>query len=134
MKSETLKLVTPYLQWLTVLSLFTFFISIVAIPWYVSRLPQDYFRKLQTDRPQPKYTIGRIASLFFRNLIGIVLFAAGILMLFLPGQGLITLLIGLLCMTFPGKRSLLLRIIGKDSVQKSLNWTRRKMKRPPFTW
>ena len=38
-----------------------------------------------------------------KNLLGATLVLAGLLMLFLPGQGVITLLAGLMIMNYPGK-------------------------------
>ncbi len=39
-----------------------------------------------------------------RNLYGGLLIIAGVIMLFTPGQGLLTLLAGFLLLDFPGKR------------------------------
>ena len=41
-----------------------------------------------------------------RNAVGLVLVTAGLAMLVLPGQGIITLLVGIILMDFPGKHRL----------------------------
>lgn len=124
----------PYFQWLGVLSFFTFGLSIVIIPWFIGRLPEDYFLSAQRRRPSPPVRPIKIFFLLLRNLLGVLFVTAGILMLFLPGQGILTILIGLLCMSFPGKQNLIDYLIGRKTLQISLNWTRRKMSRPPFHW
>lgn len=125
--------ISPYLQILALVSFCTFFLSIILIPWYIGRLPVDYFSILQQQLPH-RIPRRNLALLVLRNLLGSILLAAGVLMLFLPGQGILTILIGLLCMAFPGKYRLVLYLISRKSVQTSLDWIRKKMRRPPFHW
>ncbi len=133
MKQQIIDYLMPYLEFLTILSISTFSLSLFFIPFFIARLPREYFLKYQTH---PHYEGKRlhVVLLVLRNIAGIVLVAAGILMLFLPGQGLLTILIGILCMSFKGKRNMILSLISKSTIQKSLNWTRNKMKKPPFHW
>ncbi len=72
--------------------------------------------------------LGRI----IKNILGLILLGAGILMLFLPGQGLLTIVLALSLLDFPGKRGLELRLIRQPRVYKAINWLRRKYKRPPL--
>jgi hypothetical protein len=65
---------------------------------------------------------------------GWFLVTAGVAMLFLPGQGLITLLIGLTIISFPGKHRLFRHLIRKPKLQKALNWIRAKRDKPLFLW
>jgi hypothetical protein len=69
-----------------------------------------------------------------RNLAGLALLAAGIAMLVLPGQGLLTMLLGLSFMDFPGKHALLERAIACPKLQHALNWLRRKEGREEFVF
>lgn len=48
----------------------------------------------------------RLIGLIVKNIVGAVLFLGGLAMLFLPGQGLLTMLIGISLMDFPRKREL----------------------------
>ena len=61
-----------------------------------------------------------------KNIAGFILISAGIVMLFVPGQGLLTILIGIMFVDFPGKRLLEEKIIAIQSLRISLNWIRRK--------
>ena len=53
-------------------------------------------------------------------------------MLFIPGQGLLTILMGLALLDFPGKRAAELRLIRYAPVNKSIDWIRRKSNKPPL--
>ena len=72
--------------------------------------------------------VTNIAKIIF----GLVLFICGLAMLVLPGQGLITMLIGLSLIPFPVKHKLEKNILARKSVRFSLNWIRIKAKKPPF--
>lgn len=67
-------------------------------------------------------------------LIGVFLLLCGIAMLVLPGQGLLTILIGLSLIPFPGKHKLEQTILSRKSVRSSLNWIRTKAKKAPFVF
>jgi hypothetical protein len=69
-----------------------------------------------------------------RNGFGLCLIAGGIAMLVLPGQGLLTMLIGLCLMDFPGKRRLIDRLSGVPQIQRALNWIRRRQGKAEFVF
>jgi hypothetical protein len=125
----------PLLQWLGIISLLTFIISILLIPFLVGLLPPDYF--IRGKKPPPDVPPHPALSLFLlllRHVFGVMLLLAGIAMLFLPGQGILTILLGISLLNFPGKHELVRKLIGQASVQQGLNWIRAKTKRPPFIW
>jgi len=68
-----------------------------------------------------------------KNVAGFVLLAAGIAMLVLPGQGILTMLIGISLVDFPGKRQLERKLIGQPAVLNTINKVREKFGRPPLT-
>jgi hypothetical protein len=74
----------------------------------------------------------RISTLVIKNVLGVVLLLAGLAMLVLPGQGIITILVAMSLLNFPGKRSLELRIIRQGPVLQAINWIRARAKRPPL--
>lgn len=65
-------------------------------------------------------------------IVGICLFLCGLVMLVLPGQGLITMLIGLSLIPFPGKKAIEQNLLSRKSVKTSLNWIRIKANKDPF--
>jgi hypothetical protein len=75
----------------------------------------------------------RLSGLVIKNIVGIVFLLAGIAMLFLPGQGLLTMLIGISLMDFPGKRQLEAKMVGQPTLLGVINGMRRKFDKPPLT-
>ena len=118
------------------LSVLTFVGSLIAVPWLIGRLHADYFlTHWQTVQARHRRNPALALTVFLaRNTIGLLLVAAGLAMLFLPGQGLLTVLIGVSVMDFPGKRGLLQRLVRGPKVQRALNWIRRKRGKEPFVF
>jgi hypothetical protein len=117
----------------SIVSLITFIGTVATLPFFVARIPEDYFLRPETRSPR-RYTnsAAGILYLIVKNLAGVVFIIAGIAMLFIPGQGLLTILIGVLLLNFPGKRSLVLRGIRQPSVLGAVNWMRARSKLPPL--
>ena len=53
-------------------------------------------------------------------------------MLVLPGQGLLTIVTGLLLVNYPGKYKLEQKLVSIPSIYKALNWIRFKANKPPL--
>ena len=124
-----------FLSWLAVFSIFTFIISLLLIPWAVGKLPPDYFLHIAEEKaPLFSLNISSFALLIIRNIFGFILLLAGTAMIFLPGQGILTILAGIFLLSFPGKRKIIRLFISRQSVQHSLNWIRRKRGKHPFIW
>jgi len=122
------------LFWLIIASAIGLIASILLIPWIVTKIPPDYFahpkRQKNLWRNQPK-TI-RFIFIFLKNVLGVILLIGGIILLFVPGQGILTILIGLLIMDFPYKYKVEVRIIRHPFVLRSINRLRAKAKQPPL--
>jgi len=116
------------LLWLGLISLIIFFVSLLSLPWLVAKIPADYFahdRRIATPWKDAHPAV-RILLLILKNLLGLVLVIGGLLMLFLPGQGLLTLAMGLVLMDYPGKYTLERWVVSIPLILKGLNWLRRK--------
>ena len=70
--------------------------------------------------------------LTLKNIIGYCLILGGVLMLVLPGQGLLTILVGLILSDYPGKFKLEKRIVKINLILKTINWYRNKSNIPPI--
>ena len=118
--------------WFGSISLFVFLFSLLSIKWLVSLIPEDYF----INKKDSKIKTGNIfiwyIVLIFKNLIGYSLILGGIMMLVLPGQGLFTIIIGLMMSNYPGKYSIEKKFIAIPTILKSINWLRRKSNKPPI--
>ena len=109
--------------------------SIAIVPWMLIQLPTDYFAHEERETCLWKGDSALIKSflVIFKNIVGAILLIAGIAMLFLPGQGLLTIIGGLFLMNFPYKYQVEKWVINKPIVLKTFNLIRRKAKKEPFT-
>ncbi len=110
---------------LAIFSVVTFIGSLIVIPMIIARLPEDYFL---AEKHQVFSTENRNTLLIqiAKNILGLLFILAGIAMLVLPGQGILTILIGLGVSNFPGKYWLERKLVSHPKVFKSLNWIRKK--------
>lgn len=124
---------THYAQWLyllATLSFIFFVLSLLLIPYLVTRIPTDYFVEAKRTPTTRSFSWSTFLRSLARNLIGTLLVLAGITMLLLPGQGILTILVGLFVADFPGKYQLERYIVRKPAILNSLNWIRRRQNIP----
>jgi hypothetical protein len=119
---------------LGLLSAILFIGTLIAIPIILVRLPVDYFdeRRMRHKWLENRPALVRIVAYALKNLVGIVFLLAGIAMLFLPGQGVLTILLGISLMDFPGKHRLERKLIGHPTVLSAINKIREKFGRAPL--
>jgi len=118
--------------WLGVVSSIIFLISLLSIRWLVCMIPSDYFIKKEQSKFKSNYPVAWIISGIIKNIFGYVLIFGGILMLVLPGQGLITIFVGLMLSNYPGKYKIEKKIIAIPRIFKTINWLRKKSDEPPL--
>lgn len=123
----------PNLLWIGgSISFLTFFGTLLILPLILIRIPSDYFihsreeRLLHTNMLQ---SFLRLMILILKNSLGAILLLSGLVMLFTPGQGLLTILAGTLLMNFPGKRKLESSLISRNSIFNGINRIRRRARR-----
>jgi hypothetical protein len=132
---EKLQAIIPVkvLVGLTVASLVGFIGSLIAIPLILVRLPPDYFDiRVARHWMKDHHPVLRLVGLALKNAVGLVFLLAGLAMLFLPGQGILTMLIGVSLLDFPGKRRLEATLIGQPTVLSAINSRRNKFNKPPL--
>lgn len=120
--------------WASAGSVLAIVAALVGVPWVVTRLPHDYFSRDHRETWRESYDEPLFAVVlgFVKNLFGAVLLLLGVVMLFTPGQGLLTLLAGLLLMNFPGKYRLERWLVMRPGVLRALNWLRERGGHLPF--
>jgi len=122
--------------WSAGLSAVAFFGTLIAIPVLVTRMPANYFieRDPSPDSWRSRHGAVRVMLRVLKDLLGVLLVLAGIVlaMPLVPGQGILTILIGLSLIDFPGKRNLELKLIRLRTVRKAINWIRARAQQPPL--
>lgn len=111
----------------------TFTISLAIVSVIMVSIPADYFHK---DRPRElwsnRHPVVRFLGIFAKNLLGVVLVVLGILMSLpgVPGQGILTILLGVMLLDFPGKRNLEHRLVSRPQVLNAINKLRHRFGKP----
>ena len=122
------------LGWLGALSIVMFVGTLALVPFLVVKIPEDYFthRRRQIDGWDHYHPAVRWTLITLKNVMGGIFVLAGLAMLVLPGQGLITLLIGIVMLNFPGKYRIERWIIRRKPIHRTINWMRAKAHHPPL--
>lgn len=109
---------------LVVASIAMFVGSLAAVPWLLRRMPADHF--VRPPEPTPLWRV------LVRNSAGAMLVAMGILMLVLPGQGLLTILLGLSIMDLEVKHRIVRRLLCQKNVRHVVQKIRARAGKPPL--
>ncbi len=113
----------------------TLTICLSVVAFVLVRLPRDYFAvdgvpAFWPERPPWQQIAGRVG----KNVLGAVLVAVGVVLSIpgVPGQGLLTMLIGVILLDIPGKRRLERRIVASPPVLRVINGLRARFGKPPL--
>jgi hypothetical protein len=115
--------------------LFSFTISAISVGIVMVKIPANYFSSHYVQDFMPgKPWIVRWSATILKNLLGFFLILLGIVLSLpgVPGQGVLTILLGLIMMDIPGKRPLEARIIKRPAVLLAVNKLRARYNKPPL--
>lgn len=108
----------------------------IACLFVILRLPDTYFdssvpESVPLDRPRWQ----RLLKIALKNVVGVGLVVLGLLMSLpgVPGQGLLTMFMGVVLLDLPGKRGLERRIISTPAILHACNRLRARFGKKPFT-
>lgn len=109
--------------------------SLVAATFWLVTLPSTFFQDSHPrDWGRTRHPALRVVLRIIKNLLGTLLIILGLVLAVpgVPGPGVITLIIGLTLIDFPGKRPLERRIVGQPPVLRAINRLRRRYGRTPL--
>jgi hypothetical protein len=112
-----------------------FFLNLAIVSFILVKLPADHFSKNRKtkfwDGPRPWL---RAAGIIGKNIGGILLVALGILLSLpgVPGQGLLTILLGIMLTDFPGKDRLEQKLLSRPSIVNAIDRLRGRFGKPPL--
>jgi hypothetical protein len=113
----------------------TFVITSAIAALIIVKLPADYFhpsneREFWVDQ----HPVLRWAGLILKNIAGVLLVLVGVVMSLpgVPGPGVMTILLGIMLLDFPGKRGLELRLVRRQQVRRALDGVRKRFNQPPL--
>jgi hypothetical protein len=113
----------------------TFLLSLAIVSIILVKLPPDYFQKSGDHRflaDKPKWV--RVLAVIGKNLLGAILVIVGIILSIpgVPGQGILTILLGIMLLDFPGKHRLEYRIVSRPKVRETIDGLRQRFGKPPL--
>lgn len=110
-------------------------VSFAAIVIVLVKIPANYFSShYQEDfLPNSSWAV-RWGAVVLKNLLGLFLVALGLVLSLpgVPGQGLLTILLGLVLIDIPGKRPLEARIIKRPMILSAANGLRARFSKEPL--
>ena len=113
----------------------TFSANLVLVSIILVKIPADYFK----DSTGSKFLANQSAlvrglAIVGKNLAGVLLVILGVLLSLpgVPGQGVLTILLGIMLLDFPGRRSLERKIVGRPKIFNAINKLRRRFHKPPL--
>ena len=115
--------------------LVSFFVNLGIVSLILVKLPADHFSKSRKTKfwagPRPAIHAAKVIG---KNIAGVLLVALGIVLSLpgVPGQGLLTVLLGIMLLDFPGRHRLEQKLLSKPSIVNSINRLRARFHKPPL--
>jgi uncharacterized membrane protein YbaN (DUF454 family) len=113
----------------------SFLINLAIVSIILVKIPADHFSKTQRNKLwSDRHATIRIVGLIGKNILGVLLVALGIVLSLpgVPGQGLLTVLLGIMLLDFPGRSKLEQKLLSRPSIINSINRLRERFGKPPL--
>jgi len=117
------------------LALVTIIGSLLLVGFLLVRLPATYFQEFHPrDLWVDRHPVLRLMARSGKNVLGAILVVVGAILALpgVPGQGLLTILVGLMLLDLPGKRRLERRIVGRPRILRAINRLRKRFGSRPL--
>ena len=107
--------------------------SLAVVSFVLVKIPPTYFQKSHSrdflaDRP----AVVRVLAIIGKNLLGLLLVALGIVLSLpgVPGQGILTILLGIMLLDCPGRRRLEHWLVSRPKIFSAINKLRQRFSKP----
>jgi len=113
----------------------SFALNLGIVSFILVKLPADHFStKYDTKFWAGSHPALRVAAIIGKNILGVLLVALGVVLSLpgVPGQGLLTILLGIMLVDFPGRRSLEQKLLRRQGIINSINSLRARFDKPPL--
>ena len=113
----------------------SFLINLGIVSAILVKLPADHFSKSRKTKfwagPRPAIHAAKVIG---KNIAGVLLVALGIVLSLpgVPGQGLLTVLLGIMLLDFPGRHRLEQKLLSKPSIVNTIHRLRERFDKPPL--
>lgn len=121
------------LIWGVVMFVVTFAVSSAIAAFVVVKMPANYFHSSHgREFLTGSHPTLRWGGIVVKNLAGFVLVVLGVVMTVAPGPGVLTILLGVTLLDFPGKRRLELKLVSRPAVRHAIDRIRARFGQPPI--
>lgn len=113
----------------------SFLVNLAIVSFILVKLPADHFSKShKTKFWADRHATLRMTAAIVKNIAGVLLVALGVVLSLpgVPGQGLLTILLGIMLLDFPGKGRLEQKLLSRPSVVNTINRLRARFGKPPL--
>jgi hypothetical protein len=113
----------------------SFLINLAIVSFILVKLPADHFSKSHKSKFwEGRNPLLRWAAIIGKNIGGVLLVALGVVLSLpgVPGQGLLTILLGIMLLDFPGKHRLEQKLLSRPSIVNAINGLRGRFGKPPL--
>lgn len=113
--------------------LVSFFANLGIVSLILVKLPADHFSTKRKTKfwsgPRPALHAAKVIG---KNIAGVLLVALGVVLSLpgVPGQGLLTVLLGIMLLDFPGRHRLEQKLLSKPSIVNTINKLRGRFGKP----
>lgn len=113
----------------------SFFLNLAIVSVILVKLPKDHFNKKRKTKfwsgPHPALNAAKVIG---KNILGVLLVALGVVLSLpgVPGQGLLTILLGVMLLDFPGREHLEQKLLSRPAIVNTINRLRGRFGKPPL--
>ena len=113
----------------------SFLVNLAIVSFILVKLPKDHFSKRRKTKfwsgPHPALHAAKVIG---KNIGGLLLVALGVVLSLpgVPGQGLLTVLLGIMLLDFPGRHALEQKLLSRPGIVNTINSLRKKFDKPPL--
>lgn len=113
----------------------SFLLNLAIVSAILVKLPADHFSKNRKtkfwDGPNPALHAAKVIG---KNIAGVLLVALGVVLSLpgVPGQGLLTILLGVMLLDFPGRDRLEQKLLSRPTIVTTIDKLRARFGKPPL--
>jgi len=111
----------------------TFSINLAIVSIILVKIPATYFKKNHSrEFWKDSSPAIRLLGVVVKNGLGVLLVALGIVLSLpgVPGQGILTILLGIMLLDFPGRRKIEAKLLSRPAILNTINKLRHRFGKP----
>ena len=119
----------------TLIFIGSFLLNLAIVSIILVKLPADHFSKDKNNKfAAGSHPMLRMLLIIGKNILGVLLVGLGVVLSLpgVPGQGLLTILLGIMLLDFPGRDRLEQKLLSRPTIVNTINRLRERFGKPPL--